>query len=70
MKSDKENNLKISLDYKVAKDLNIKIGDTFTFNIYGNTVFGVISNFRKVDYRDLKINLQYYLTQVCFKNTT
>ena len=63
-KSDKENNLKISLDYKVAKDLNIKIGDTFTFNIYGNTVFGVISNFRKVDYRDLKKSiLQYYLTQ-------
>ena len=33
-----------------------KIGDSLSFNIYGNSVSGVITNFRKVDYRDLNIN--------------
>ena len=27
-----------------------------TFNIYGNSVTGIITNFRKVDYKDLNIN--------------
>ena len=54
--SDEKNNLKLSLDYKVAKDLKLKIGDSMTFNIYGNSVSGIITNFRKVDYRDLNIN--------------
>jgi len=53
---DKKNELKLSLDYKVAKDLKLKIGDTMTFNIFGNSVSGIIHNFRKVDYRDLNIN--------------
>ena len=44
------------MDYKVAKDLKLKIGDSMTFNIYGNSVSGIITNFRKVDYRDLNIN--------------
>ena len=46
----------LSLDYKVAKDLELKIGDSITFNIYGNPVTGIIENFRKVNYRDLNIN--------------
>ncbi len=54
--SDKEYKLKLSLDYKVASDLKLKIGDSITFNIYGNSVSGIIENFRKVDYRDLNIN--------------
>ena len=53
---DKKNELKLSLDHKVAKDLKLKIGDSITFNIYGNLVPGIIQNFRKVDYRDLNIN--------------
>ena len=53
---DKKKKLKLSLDHKVAKDLKLKIGDSITFNIYGNLVSGVITNFRKVDYRDLNIN--------------
>ena len=53
---DKENNLKLSLDKKVAKDLNLQIGDSITFNIYGNSVSGIITNFRKIDYKDLNIN--------------
>ena len=44
------------LDYKVATDLKLKIGDSITFNIFGNSVTGVITNFRKVNYRDLNIN--------------
>ena len=54
--SDQNNNLELSLDQKVATDLKLKIGDSITFNIYGNSVSGIITNFRKVDYRDLNIN--------------
>merc|ERR1711991_1132075 len=54
--SDKKSELQLSLDYKVANDLKLKIGDSLTFNIYGNSVTGVITNFRKVDYKDLNIN--------------
>ena len=36
--------------------LNLKIGDSITFNIYGNSVKGIITNLRKVDYKDLNIN--------------
>ncbi len=53
---DKANTLEISLDNKVAQDLNLKIGDSMKFNIYGNSVSGIITNFREVDYRDLNIN--------------
>ena len=53
---DEKNKLKLSLDYNVANDLNLKIGDSITFNIFGNLVSGIITNFRKVDYRDLNIN--------------
>ena len=53
---DEKNRLQISLDYKVADDLKLKIGDSMTFNIFGNSVTGIITNFRKVDYRDLNIN--------------
>jgi putative ABC transport system permease protein len=52
----KPNQLQISLDAKVAKDLNIKLGDVFTLNIYGREIEGKIVNFRAVDYRDLSIN--------------
>ena len=49
------NELKLSLDYNVAKNLKLKIGDTITFNIFGNLVTGVIQNFREANYRDLNI---------------
>ncbi len=52
----KPNQLQISLDAKVAKDLNIELGDIFTLNIYGREIDGEIVNFREVDYRDLSIN--------------
>ena len=54
--ADEKNNLKISLDYKVANDLKLKIGDSITFNIFGNSITGIIVNFRKVEYKDLNIN--------------
>jgi putative ABC transport system permease protein len=54
--TDEKNNLKLSLDSKVANDLKLKIGDSITFNIYGNPVTGIIENFRKVNYKDLNIN--------------
>ena len=53
---DEKNKLQLSLDYKVANDLKLKIGDSMTFNIFGNSVTGIITNFRKVDYKDLNIN--------------
>ena len=52
----KPNQLQISLDAEVAKNLNIKLGDVFTLNIYGREIDGEIVNFRAVDYRDLNIN--------------
>ena len=58
---DEENKLQLSLDYKVANDLKLKIGDSITFNIFGNPVSGIITNFRKVDYRDLNINFAILL---------
>ncbi len=52
----KSNQLQISLDAKVAKDFSINLGDIFTLNIYGREIDGEVTNFRKVDYRDLNIN--------------
>ena len=52
----KPDKLQISLDAEVAKNLNIKLGDVFTLNIYGREIDGEIINFRAVDYRDLSIN--------------
>ncbi|REK44630.1 MAG: ABC transporter, partial [Proteobacteria bacterium] len=52
----KPDELQISLDAKVAKDFNIKLGDVFTLNIYGREIDGTVVNFREVDYRDLSIN--------------
>jgi putative ABC transport system permease protein len=42
----KPDQLQISLDAKVAKDLNINLGDVFTLNIYGREIDGKIVNFR------------------------
>ena len=57
----KPNQLQISLDSKVAKDFGIKLGDTFTLNIYGREIEGKVINFRLVDYRDLSINFAMLL---------
>ncbi len=51
-----EEELLISLDSKIAKDLNIKLDDKFTLLISGREVIGKVVNFRKVNYRDLNIN--------------
>ena len=48
--------LQISLDAKVAKDLNIKLNDSLTLKIYGREIEGKVASLRKVDYRDLSIN--------------
>ena len=50
------NELFISLDKKIAKDLNINLGDKFTLLISGREVLGTVKNFREVNYRDLNIN--------------
>ena len=67
-KSDQSDNLQLSLDHKVATDLKLKIGDSLTFNIYGNSVTGVITNFRKVDYKDLNIN--FAISLILFNDLT
>ena len=48
--------MQISLDAKVAKDLDIKLNDNLSLKIYGRDIEGKVVNFRKVDYRDLSIN--------------
>ena len=64
----KPNHLQISLDAKVAKDLNIELGDIFTLNIYGREINGEIVNFREVDYRDLSINFAMLFNPQFAKN--
>ena len=51
----KPNKLQISLDAKVAEDLDINLGDIFTLNIYGREIEGEIVNFRAVDYSCLSL---------------
>ena len=51
-----EDELLISLDSKIAKDLNVELDDKFTLLISGREVIGKVVNFRKVNYRDLNIN--------------
>ena len=64
----KPNQLQISLDAEVAKNLNIKLGDVFTLNIYGREIDGEIVNFRAVDYRDLNINFAMLFNPQFAKN--
>lgn len=49
-------NMYLSLDYKVASDIGIKIGDKITLNILGRDVDGLVMNFRNVDYRNFGTN--------------
>jgi putative ABC transport system permease protein len=60
--------LQISLDAKVAKDLNIQLGDIFTLNVYGREIDGKVINFREVDYRDLSINFAMLFNPQFAKN--
>ena len=62
------NQLQISLDSKVAKDLDIQLGDVFTLNIYGREIDGKVINFREVDYRDLSINFAMLFNPQFAKN--
>jgi len=64
----KPNKLQISLDAKVAEDLDINLGDIFTLNIYGREIEGEIVNFRTVDYRDLNINFAMLFNPQFAKN--
>ncbi len=64
----KPNQLQISLDAKVAKDFNIQLGDTFTLNVYGREIDGIVINFREVDYRDLSINFAMLFNPQFAKN--
>ena len=60
--------LQISLDAKVARDFGIRLGDTFTLNMYGREITGTIINFRAVDYRDLNINFAMLFNPSFAKN--
>ena len=64
----KPGKLQISLDAKVAEDLDINLGDIFTLNIYGREIEGEIVNFRAVDYRDLNINFAMLFNPQFAKN--
>ncbi len=64
----KPDKLQISLDAKVAKDFNIRLGDIFTLNVYGREIEGKVVNFREVDYRDLSINFAMLFNPQFAKN--
>jgi putative ABC transport system permease protein len=46
----------ISLDEEMARDLNLELGDTLTFNILGREVTAQIGNLRRIDWQDFGIN--------------
>lgn len=46
----------ISLDDDVAQGMNLKLGDTMTFNILGRSVTAEIANFRVIDWSDYSVN--------------
>ncbi len=65
---DKTEELLISLDSKIAKDLNIKLYDKFTLLISGREIEGKVINFRKVNYQDLNINFAMLINPKFAKN--
>ncbi len=46
----------ISLDDDIARGMNLKLGDTMTFNILGRPVTARIANFRLIDWSDYGVN--------------
>lgn len=46
----------ISLDDDIARGMNLKLGDTMTFNILGRPVTARIANFRVIDWSDYGVN--------------
>ena len=45
-----------SVEEGIAKALDIKIGDTLTYNVAGTSVTGKVSNLRKVEWDSFKVN--------------
>lgn len=45
-----------SVEEGIAKALDIKVGDTLTYNVAGTSVTGTVSSLRKVDWDSFKVN--------------
>ena len=46
----------ISLDAKLAKGMNLSVGDTLTFNIMGRPIKATIANLREIDWSGMGMN--------------
>jgi putative ABC transport system permease protein len=46
----------ISFDAKLAKGMNLKIGDTLTFNVMGRPITAAIANLREIDWSGMGMN--------------
>ncbi len=52
----------ISFDGDLAKDMNLKLGDTITVNVLGRDIMGRIANFRHVDFSNGRQNFVLILS--------
>ena len=46
----------VSMDARIAEDLDISVNDEITLNILGREVVGIVKNLRQVDYRGMGTN--------------
>ena len=55
-KPDAQGLKEFSVEEGIAKALDIKVGDTLTYNVAGTSVTGTVSSLRKVDWDSFKVN--------------
>ena len=55
-KAEKGNPIYVSIADNMAKDANLKLGDSVTFNIQGVLMETIIGSIRKVDWSSMKVN--------------
>jgi putative ABC transport system permease protein len=57
----------VSLEDKIARDLNVKIGDTITVSVLGRRVTAKIANLRSVNWQSFGINFFMVFSPATFK---
>lgn len=57
----------VSLEDRIAKDLNVKIGDTITVSVLGRRVTAKIANLRRVNWQSFGINFFMVFSPATFK---
>lgn len=52
----------VSVDERILKGMNLKLGDTMTFNILGQEIVAKIASARRIDYTSFQINFAMLLS--------